>query len=123
MEPSLVGGVLRLDLLAADLRYGVVGRDRGLAHADRDQRDLARIAGHVAGRVDALHARAASHGVDPDLPLALELEAPLRDRAEVRVEAEQRDERGAVDAEELVRVDPLDRHRLDVAVAVDLPDL
>src|SRR5689334_17733793 len=54
---SLVGRVLRLDLLAADLRHGVVGRYRGLAHADRDERDLARVAGDVAGGVDALPAR------------------------------------------------------------------
>ena len=31
----------------------VVGGDRGLAHADRDQRDLARVAGDVARGVDA----------------------------------------------------------------------
>src|SRR5919197_3540497 len=88
----LVRRVLRLDLFAADLRDGVVGGDRGLAHADRDQRDLARIAGDVARRIHAGEARLARHGVDLDLALPFELEAPLGDRAQVRVEPEQRDQ-------------------------------
>src|SRR5256885_17062993 len=88
-----VGGVLGLDLLASDRGEGVVCGDRGLAHADRDQGDLARVAGDVARRVDAGDVRLAGHRFDPDLALALELEAPIGDRAEVRVEAEQRDQR------------------------------
>ena len=52
-EDRLVGRVLRLDLLAADLGHRIVRGDRGLAHADRDQRDLAGVAGDVARRVDA----------------------------------------------------------------------
>src|SRR5205814_10310065 len=41
------------------------------------------------------------------------------DRPELRVEAEQRDQRVALDVEVLVRRDVLDRHRRDVPVAVD----
>ncbi len=58
---ALVRGVLRLDLLAADLGDRLVGRDRRLAEADRDEGDLPLVAGDVAGRVDgrkrSLHGR------------------------------------------------------------------
>src|SRR2546423_4005967 len=60
----LVGRVLRLDLLAADLGDRVVGGDRRLAHADRDQRDLAGIARGVARGVDARQVRLARGRVD-----------------------------------------------------------
>src|SRR5436190_16180153 len=69
---QLLGRVLRLRLLAADAGDAVVGGDRRLREADRDQRDLAVVACDVAGGVDAgavgLHGRA-----DLDLPLVLEL--------------------------------------------------
>src|SRR5205814_10596289 len=93
----LVGRVLGLDLLAADRRDGVVGLDRGLAHADRDQSYLARVAGDVSRRIDAGQVHLAGVRVDLDLTLSLQLEPPLRDRAEMRVEAEQRDQRIALD--------------------------
>src|SRR3954452_19138356 len=80
---ALVGRVPRLDFLAAALGDRVVRGDRVLAHADRDQCDLALVAGDVARRVDARQGRPARHRVDPDLALAFELEAPLGDRAEV----------------------------------------
>src|ERR671922_46569 len=120
---SLVGGVFRLDLLAADAGDGVVRRNRGLAHADRDQRDLALVPGGVAGRVDPRQARLAGLGVDLDLPLALELQPPLGDRAEVRVEAEQRDQRLARHLLDLAGRGVLDRDSLDASVAVDLANL
>src|SRR4029079_8196282 len=119
----LVRRVLRLELLAADLPHGVVGRDRGLAHADRDQGDLAGIAGDVARRVDAVHARPAARRVDLDLALALELDAPVRDLAEGRDEAEQGDERVAVDRLHRLLGRVLDRHGLDRPVAVHLANL
>src|ERR671925_219009 len=115
--------VLRLDLLAADLRDRVVRRDRSLAHADRDQRDLAGIARDVPGGEDPRQVRLARRRVDLDLPLPLELEPPLGDGAEVRVEAEQRDQRVALDVQVLVSRDVLDRHRGDLPVAVDLAHL
>src|SRR3954453_12167252 len=78
-----VGRVVRVDFLPAELGDLVVRGDRGLAHADRDQCDLALVAGDVARRVDARQRGPARHRVDPDLALAFELEAPLGDRAEV----------------------------------------
>src|SRR6185503_489873 len=57
---ALLRRVLRLGLLAADARHGVVGRQRRLGEPDRDQRDLAVEAGHVAGRIDAGQVRLAA---------------------------------------------------------------
>src|SRR5437763_13974009 len=74
----LLRRVLRLHLLAADPRDAVVGRDRRLREADRDQGDLALVPGHVAGRVDARQARLHARR-DLDLALVLELQAPVRD--------------------------------------------
>src|ERR671930_23999 len=84
-----VSGVLGLDLLASDPRNGVVGRDRGLAETDRNERDLSLVAGHVTGRVHTRERGLHRLGLDEDLPLAVELEAPVGDRAEMRMEAEQ----------------------------------
>src|ERR671934_2024243 len=119
----LVGRVLRLDLLAADRGDGVVGGDRRLAHADRDQGDLPGIAGDVARRVDAGKVRLAARRVDLDLPLALELESPVGDRAQVRVKAEQRDQGVALDLLGLAALGVLDRDRADVPVTVNGADL
>ena len=58
----LLGRVLRLHLLAADAGDAVVRGDRRLREADRDQRDLALVAGDVAGRVDAGQVRLACSG-------------------------------------------------------------
>src|SRR5512132_115624 len=118
-----ISGILGLNLLAADRGDGVVGGDRGLAHADRDQRDLAGIAGDVAGGIDPRQVRLAAGRVDLDLTLALELEAPVGDRAEMRVKAEQRDQRVALDLLALAALRVLDRDGADVAVAVDLAHL
>src|SRR6266571_5247068 len=74
---TLIRGVLRLNLLASDRGDSIVGGDRRLAHPDRDQRDLAGIARDVTGRIDTWQIRLARHRVDPDLALALELEAPI----------------------------------------------
>src|SRR6478736_6614374 len=83
----LVGRVLRLDLLAANPCNRVVRGDRGLAHADRDQRDLALVAGDVARGVDARERRLAGRRVDQELALPVQLETPVGDRAQMRVEA------------------------------------
>src|SRR3954467_15487672 len=120
---ALVGRVLRLDLLATNARDGVVRGDRRLAHADRDQRDLAFVARDVAGGVNARERRLAGGRIDQDLPLAVQLEAPVGDRAEVGVETEQRDQRLAWDLLDLAGLRVLDRDRLQRAVAVELAHL
>src|SRR5262249_7310618 len=119
----LISRILRLDLFAPDRGDRVVGRDRGLAHADRDQRDLAWIAGDVSRRVDARQVRLTAGRVDLDLALPLELEAPLGDRAEMRVEAEQRDQRVAFHLLDVAALGVLDSNAADVAVAVDFAHL
>src|SRR6266540_5761655 len=96
-----VGRVLGLNLLVPDLRDRVVGSDRGLTHSDRDQSDLLRVARDIAGRKDARQVRLHRHRIDLELPLALELDPPLGDLAEVGVEAEQRDQSLALDALDL----------------------
>src|SRR5215213_2176408 len=121
-DPS-VGRVLGLNLFAADAGDGVVGRDRSLAEADRDQRDLALVAGHVTRRVHARDGRVHGHRIDKDLALPMEIEPPVGDRAEVGVEAEEEDERFAVEPGGLAGPGVLDRDRLDRAVAVDLAHL
>src|SRR5512133_4060627 len=118
-----ISGVLGLNLLAADGGYRVVRGDRGLAHADRDQRDLAGIAGDVARGVDPRQVRLAAGRVDLDLTLALALEAPVAERAELRVKAEQRDQRVALDLLALAALRVLDRDGADVAVPVHLAHL
>src|SRR5690348_14963754 len=75
---GLLGRVLRLSLLAADARHGVVRRQRRLREADRDERDLAVEARHVAGGVHAGQVRLAAL-VHPYLALVRELEAPVGD--------------------------------------------
>src|SRR5919204_386545 len=122
-QSGSVCGVLRLHLLATHLGDRVVRRDRSLAHADRDQRDLAGVARDVAGGEDARKVRLARRRVDLDLAFPLELEAPVGDRPQVRVEAEQRDQRVALDLPRLAALGVLDRDRFDVAVAVDLAHL
>ena len=83
-----------------------------------DEGDLALVPGHVAGRVDArdrrLHRRSGSTRI---CRLPWKLEAPVGDRAEVGVEAEERDERVALDLEGLAGGRVLERHGLDGAVA------
>src|SRR4029450_13692417 len=118
-----IRGILGLNLLAADGRDGIVGSDRGFTHADRDQCDLAGIPGDVARGVDARQIRLAAGRVDLDLTLALELETPVRDPAEMRVKAEQRDQRIALDLLGLAALRVLDRDGADVAVAVHLAHL
>src|SRR4051794_39950524 len=122
-KPVSVRGVLRLDLLAADRRDGIVGRDRGLSHPDRDQGDLAGITGHIARRIDPRQVRLARGRLDLDLALALELETPVGDCAEMRVKAEQRDQRIAIDLLGLAALRVLDGDSADVAVAVNLANL
>src|SRR6266480_1545885 len=123
VRTTSICGVLGLDLFPADRGDGVVGGDRGLAHADRDQRDLAGIPGDVAGGVDPRQVRLAARRVDLDLTLTLEIEAPVGDRAEMRVKAEQRDQRIALDLLDLAALRVLDRDSADVAVAVHLAHL
>src|SRR6266540_3567661 len=118
-----VGRVLGLNLLVPDLRDRVVGSDRGLTHSDRDQSDLLRVARDIAGRKDARQVRLHRHRIDLELPLALELDPPLGDLAEVGVEAEQRDQSLALDALDLAGFRVLDRDALDRAVTVNLAHL
>jgi hypothetical protein len=63
------------------------GRERSLMKAGQDQLLLARIGVDVADREDAWLARLESLGVDAER-LLLELEPPVCDRAEFRVQAE-----------------------------------
>ena len=63
------------------------GRERGLVEAGQDQLLLARIGVDVADREDARHAGLELLGVDRER-LLLEREAPVRDRAELRMQAE-----------------------------------
>src|SRR5437588_10046960 len=97
LTTTLIRGVFRLNLFPADRGNSVVRGDRGLAHADRDQGDLARVAGNIPRRVDKRQVRLASRRLDLDLALALELETPVGDRAEVGVKAHQREQGVTVD--------------------------
>src|SRR3954451_10576781 len=122
-ESGSIGRVLGLNLFAPDAGDGVVGRNRSLAEADRDERDLSLVARHVAGRVHTRDGRVHGHRIHEDLALAGEIEAPVGDGAEVGVEAEKQDERFAVEPRRLAGPGVLDGHRLDGAVTVDLTHL
>src|SRR5439155_15943904 len=92
-------------------------------HADRDQRDLARIAGDVPRRIDPGQIRRHRRRIDLQLPLALELDSPLRDRAEMGMEPEQRDQSLALDLLHLAGDRVLNRYARDRPVAMHLAHL
>src|SRR5664280_905498 len=120
---SLLARVLRLRLLVPDLCDSVVRGHRGLAQRDRDQRDLALVARDVTGGVDTGLGAAHRGGIDLELAAAEVLQTPMRDRAEVRGKAEQRDQRIAGHPLGIAAGRVLDRYRLDPVVAVDLAHL
>ena len=98
MQLGAGGGVLQVDaLVGKDVGRGREGGERGLVEAREDQLLLAGIGVDVADREDAGLAGLELLGVDLER-LLLELEAPLRDRPELRVQPEECEQLLAADA-------------------------
>src|SRR5690606_27620115 len=103
--------------LRIDLVYGVIDGHGGFTKAGGDELELALVVDDVAGCVDARQVRLESL-IDADA-IALEIEAPVCDGAEVGLEADEREHGVDVERLFLLRLVVEDGDACDTRVAVD----